>query len=83
MELYDACSEFLHVRNPYSPIPEKDCLEFLDRVPEWMEKIRILLDHHVVQLPENKMQFWVLMHPKPDRKPRAWLFTEIGRQDIG
>lgn len=45
--LFDACSEALHVTNPYDETGARD----LGRpIPEWISRIRALLQIHVVAL---------------------------------
>ena len=75
--LYDECSEILHASNPFSG-EQQEIQAFLDKTPEWMEKIQVLLNHHHVQLIDERVQLWVLMQAKSDGKVHV---TEFGRMD--
>lgn len=75
--LYDECSDMLHASNPFS-VEQQKGQAFLAKTPEWMEKIRVLLNHHQVQLIDEKAQLWVIMHGKDDGKVHAY---EFGRLD--
>ncbi len=76
-DLYDECSDILHASNPFSSEQQK-IQSFLAKTPEWMEKIRVLLNHHHVQLIDERVQLWVLMKAKSDGKVHV---TEFGRLD--
>lgn len=75
-DLYDECSDILHASNPFSSEQQKT-QSFLDNTPEWMKKIRILLNHHQVQLIDDKVQLWVLMKAKSDGKVHVYEFGRI------
>ena len=75
--LYDECSQILHASNPFSG-EQQEIQAFLDKTPEWMEKIRVLLNHHQVQLIDERVQIWVLMQAKSDGKVHVY---ESGRMD--
>lgn len=75
--LYDECSDLLHASNPFSGNQQKS-QAFLAKTPEWMEKIRVLLNHHQVQLADERVQLWVVMHGKDDGKVHV---HEFGRLD--
>jgi hypothetical protein len=76
-ELYDKCSDILHASNPFSA-DQQEIQSFLDRAPEWMEKIQVLLNHHQMQLVDESVQLWVLMQAKDDGKVHVY---ECGRLD--
>ena len=76
--LFDTCSAILHAENPFSRTQNPEA--FLASVPEWLEKIRILLNHHTIQLIDQDKQLWVLMKAKTDGKAHVW---EVERVDEG
>ncbi len=64
--LYDRCSTILHADNPFS-IREEDIKAFLFKeVPEWMDKIITLLNHHHVFPVGDDYMYIVLMQSKDD-----------------
>jgi hypothetical protein len=75
VNVYDRCSEILHAANPfgdgidYAPIEQS--------IPIWLSKIKTLLDHHQIQLLNEKEQLWVLMEAKSDKKVHAYIFERI------
>ena len=75
--LYHECSQILHASNPFSG-EQQEIQAFLDKTPEWMEKIRVLLDYHHVQLIDERVQLWVLMQAKSDGKVHV---SEFWRMD--
>ena len=75
-ELYDKCSDILHASNPFSTA-QQEIQSFLDSVPEWVEKIRVLLNHHQMQLIDEKSQLWVLMQAKDDGKVHVYEFERL------
>jgi hypothetical protein len=74
-DVYDKCSEVLHSSNPYGIRIKYG--EFEKLIPEWQSKIMRLLNFHVIQLIDSKLQLWVLMHTEKDRKVHAYLFECI------
>ncbi len=68
IELYDQCSAILHSTNPFSE-QDFDAPTFLSKtLPEWMDKVIVLLNHHhVFPVDENRM-YIVLMQAKSDGK---------------
>jgi hypothetical protein len=66
IRLYDKCSEHLHSYNPYGKYPDLD--ELKAEFKEWKNKIVILLNHHQIQLVNQKKQLWVIMRSKDDGK---------------
>ena len=80
-ELYDACSEILHAENPFSS-GQQEIQSFLAKTPAWMEKIRVLLNHHQVQLIDERVQLWVLMQAKSDGKVHVWEFERVDEPSL-
>ena len=76
VELYEIFGRMLHANNPFSP--KRDAQSFLDSVPQWMEKIRHLLNHHQIQLLDDDQQLWVLMKSRTDEKAHVFEFQRIG-----
>lgn len=75
-DLYDKCCDILHASNPFSG-RQQEIQSFLDDTPAWMEKIRVLLNHHHVQLIDERVQLWVLMQAKHDGQVHVWEFGRI------
>ncbi|GGC90616.1 hypothetical protein GCM10007418_07940 [Halopseudomonas salina] len=50
--LYDKCGAMLHSQNPFSK--GKSSLAFHKKVPEYLERIEILLSEHLVELAESR-----------------------------
>ena len=76
VKLYDWCCDLLHAENPFSNrsnIAER----FLANVPTWVTQIKVLLNHHTVQLADKDLQIWTLMQSNTDGKPRSWLFELV------
>ena len=73
--LFDACSDILHAENPFSRTQNPEA--FMASVREWMEKIRVLLNHHTIQLIDEDKQLWVLMKSKTDGKAHVWEFERV------
>lgn len=78
-KLYDACSGILHATNPFSK-ERQDARSFLDNTPVWLERIRVLLNHHQIQLLDSDKQIWVLMEAKSDGKAWVYEFQRVGNQ---
>lgn len=75
VEVYQQCSAILHAENPYGPPKQLPQIEF--GIPNWMERIKNLLNHHHVQLYSTKHQLWVLMKAESDGRVRVHLFERI------
>ena len=74
--IYNKCGAILHAHNPFSR-SEQDINSFLKKVPGWMEMIRVLLNHHQVQLVDQNQQIWVVMKAKSDGKVHVAEFERI------
>ena len=74
--LYNKCGATLHATNPFSR-SDQDIQAFLKQVPEWMEKIRALLQHHHIQLSDPDLQFWVIMRAKSDGRVHVSEFKRV------
>ncbi|MXY64675.1 hypothetical protein F4212_01875 [Candidatus Poribacteria bacterium] len=73
--LFNNCNEILHADNPFSRTQNPQA--FLASVPAWMEQIRILLNHHTIQLIDEDKQLWVMMKAKSDGKAHVYEFERI------
>ncbi|MBK7666123.1 MAG: hypothetical protein IPJ32_01540 [Sphingobacteriaceae bacterium] len=56
----------LHSDNPFSE--SKDALSVLKQFPEWLKKMKVLLNHHQVQLYDSNYQIWCIMKSKSTDK---------------
>ena len=74
--LYRKCGAILHARNPFSR-SDQDIRSFLNQVPQWMERIRVLLNHHEVQLVDEDQHLKVLMKSKSDGAAHVTKFQKI------
>ncbi len=73
--LFDTCSEILHAENPFSKTQNPEA--FLASVPAWIEKTRLLLNHHTIQLIDDDKQLWVLMKADSDGKVHVYEFERV------
>lgn len=76
VRLYDACGSILHATNPFAG-GERDAGAFLSDTPTWMERIRVLLNHHQIQLLDADKQLWVLMQAESDGRVHVYEFQRI------
>jgi len=72
---YDACSQALHASNPYGEAIDYAFLE--KEIPGWIQKIKTLLNHHMVQLIDKKQSLWVIMHAEHDGRVHGFIFKKI------
>ena len=75
-DLYDKCGDILHASNPFTS-KQQETQQFFDSTPQWMEKIRVLLNHHHVQLIDEKIQLWAMMQAESDGKVHVWQFERV------
>jgi hypothetical protein len=73
---YDACCKALHASNPYDTAIDYAFLE--KEIPSWIQKIKTLLNFHMVQLVDKKQSLWVIMHANTDGKVHAGIMLKIG-----
>jgi hypothetical protein len=74
--LYDACGDMLHVKNPFSKI-SKSVFAFHKRVPKYIEKLEILLDEHRLALPENMGLIHVKSSLGTDNPLHYWHYRRV------
>lgn len=78
--LYDKCSTVLHATNPFSE-RENDMRTFLtEEVPEWMDKIIVLLNHHHVYPVDDDRMYIVLMQSEKDGNVHMAEFTKMSAE---
>ncbi|MDE0447509.1 MAG: hypothetical protein OXH96_12625 [Spirochaetaceae bacterium] len=75
--LYDQCSKLLHVRNPFSKKAAGDAKRFLKDAAQWMNRIRVLLNHHEIILAGRDQLIICLMRSEDDGQPHAALFELV------
>ena len=76
-ELYNTCSAILHSKNPFSE-QDFDALSFLYKeVPEWMQKIIVLLNHHHVHPIDDSRMYIVMMQTQKDGSVQMAEFEKI------
>lgn len=72
--VYDTCSQTLHASNPYNKPNDYAFLE--KEIPRWMQKIKTLLNHHIVHLINKKQSLWVIMRGE-DEKAHGTIFEKL------
>jgi hypothetical protein len=77
LRLYRECGKVLHrgrVKNVFSrEVRPVD----LQEVAGWCDKVRTLLNHHMIQLVDEGLMFWVIMHSKDDGKVHGFTMQRI------
>ena len=74
-DIYNECSKAIHTVNPFGTMINYSSLE--RNVPAWINKIKTLLNHHQIQLLNEKTQLWVLMQANTDGRVHAFLFERM------
>ena len=69
--LYDKCSKLIHSRNPFSTQNPDEAVQFLNSVVGWINKIIVLLNHHLIYLSLEDEFIAVQMHNKSTGLPHA------------
>lgn len=77
LHLYGECGNFLH-RGSLENIMKGKKIPDLERIRTWFEKVRVLLNHHQIQLADPDWQLWVIMHGDTDGKVHATQFHRVG-----
>ena len=78
--LYDKCSSFLHVDNSFSSSKnnKENMQNFLfNKIPKWMTKINVLLNHHYVHPIDDNKMYIVVMAAGEDKKVQIAEFRRI------
>ncbi len=55
VQLYDACSKTIHTANPFGDLEQ---IDFVRELPDWITRIRALLDAHIVR-PHGIQEIWL------------------------
>ena len=77
--MYGRCSDVLHAENPFSR-NEDDVVAFLfQEIPQWMNKIITLLNHHNVFPVDEERMYIVLMKSKDDGRAHMTEFERIDK----
>ena len=73
--VYDLCSQTLHASNPYG---EKIDYSFLEKeIPVWLEKIKKLLNTHMVLLLNKKEALFIILRSQQDGQVKGTIFQKI------
>ena len=73
--VYDLCSQTLHASNPYG---EKTDYSFLEKeIPVWLEKIKKLVNTHMVILHNKRESLWIILRSQEDGTVRGSIFKKI------
>ena len=65
INLYDKCSNMLHASNPFSE-EQQDPMPVFNNTTNWLEKIRVLLNRHLIQLVDKEAILVVTMKTGDD-----------------
>lgn len=76
LDLYGECGNFLH-RGSLENVIKGKRIPALNSLVPWVEKIRVLLNHHQIQLADPDWQLWVVMQAETDGKVHAWQFMRV------
>lgn len=69
--VHGRCGDLLHAKNPYGKSVDYSLYEKM--VPQWMEKIKKLLNCHQVKLLDDSVSY--LVHMKEDRDNKVHMYT--------
>jgi hypothetical protein len=73
--VYDLCSQTLHASNPYG---EQINYPFFEKeIPVWLEKIKKLLNTHIVMLLNKRESLWIILRSQDDGKVKGTIFKKI------
>ncbi len=71
--VYNKCSDVIHSHPFFTGTFDYKLLE--RNIPIWITKIIALLNHHQIQLLNDKEQLWVVMHTAPEGKVHTALMV--------
>jgi hypothetical protein len=77
-DIYNKCSEAIH-SHPFNKGGFKYA-SYERNIPIWIKKITTLLNHHQIQLLNEKQQLWVIMKGVRDGKVHTALMEQIDSQ---
>ncbi len=69
--LYNKCSEAIHTRNPFSQAEPK--IDFVHSIDEWVSKISVLLQLHLMRLAGIAEVWLVSMHEPSDGRVHGYV----------
>lgn len=75
-ETYGKCGSFLHANNPYAERKAHGD-ENREELVQTLLKIKTLLNHHTIQLVDEKQQLWVVMAAKSDGRVHVFEMERI------
>jgi len=79
-DVYNLCSEAIHAANPFGNTIDYAILE--KQIPLWIGKLKTLLNHHQIQLLNEKQMLWVMMQANTDHRVHAFIFERVDDPDI-
>lgn len=80
VSVHGRCGNILHAKNPYGKGIDYDWYEA--RIPEWMEKIKTLLNCHQVKLLDDEVFYLVHMKEARDGKVHMYTFQLADSLDL-
>ena len=75
LKLWADCGDRLH-RGSIKNADQLPVVDF-DKIREWEQKIRTLLNHHQIQLQNPKYQLWIIMQAESDGRVHGSLFEKV------
>lgn len=69
--LYDKCSDVIHTRNPFSALEPR--IDFVHSVDQWLSRIAVLLQLHLMTLAGSSEVWLVSMHEPSDGRVHAYV----------
>jgi len=75
LKVYEKCGAIMHSDNPYGR--KTDYWYYDTSIPEWVEKIRVLLNAHAIHLMNDEKLYLVHMQEAKDNKVRAYTFEPV------
>jgi hypothetical protein len=78
--IYNKCSDAIHSHPFFKDGFDYNSLE--TEIPIWIKKIITLLNHHQIQLLNEKQQLWVVMHAAPDGKVHTALMERLNPLEL-
>ena len=79
-KIYNKCSDVIHSHPFFKGGFDYNSLE--KDIPIWIKKIITLLNHHQIQLLNEKQQLWVVMHAAPDGKVHTALMERLNSLEL-
>lgn len=73
--VYDTCSQTLHASNPYGSTIDYGYLE--KQIPAWLDKIKTLLNNHIILLVNKDESLVIRLRGAEDGKAHGTIFRRI------